>query len=97
MSVDTGAADKDIVDDGEAAFATDPFSLAVLQAAVGQDSSLVQSDAALMVGFGQREFIRMEELPDGAIDHLVGRMAEDVDNGVGRVQDVGVIGEICQE
>jgi hypothetical protein len=35
MSVDAGAANEDIVDDGEAALTTDPFALAVLQAAIG--------------------------------------------------------------
>lgn len=95
MSVDAGAANEDIVDDGEAAFTTDPFALAVLQAAIGQDSSLVQSHAAAVVSSCQREFLWMEKLPHGPIDYLVRCMTEDVDNGVGRVQYVGVIGEVC--
>jgi hypothetical protein len=41
MSIDAGAADEHIVDDGEAAFATDPFALAVLEAAIGQNGGLV--------------------------------------------------------
>jgi len=94
MSVDAGAANEDIVDDGEAAFTTDPFALAVLQAAIGQDSSLVQSHAAAVVSSGQREFLWMKKLPHGPIDYLVRCMTEDVDNGVGRVQYVGVIGEV---
>jgi hypothetical protein len=96
MSIDAGAADEHIVDDGEAAFATDPFTLAVLEAAIGQNGGLVQSYAAAVLGSCQGEFIWMKKLPHGAIDYLVRRMAEDVDNGVGRVQDVGVIGEVCQ-
>jgi len=43
----------------------------------------------------QRELFRVEELPHRPVDDLVGRVAEDVDNGVGRVQDVGIVGEVC--
>lgn len=35
MSVDTGTAYKDIVDNRKTAFATNPVALAILQAAVG--------------------------------------------------------------
>jgi hypothetical protein len=35
MSVDTDAAHQDIVDNGEAALAANPVSLAVLQTAIG--------------------------------------------------------------
>jgi hypothetical protein len=85
MSIDASAADKDIVDDGEAAFATDPFPLAILQAAIGQDSGLVQSHSPAVMRPGQRKFIWMKKLPHGPIDYLIGRVAEDVDNRIGRI------------
>lgn len=82
LSVDASAADEDIIDDGEAAFAADPFTLAVFQATVGQYGSLVEPHAAAMLCFGQRNLVRMEELPHGPVDDLVGGMTEDVDNRV---------------
>lgn len=82
LSVDASAADKDIIDDGEAAFAADPFALAILQAAVGQYGSLVKPHAAAVLCFGQRNLVGVEELPHGPVDDLVGGMAEDVDNRV---------------
>lgn len=85
MSIDASASDKDIVDDGEATFATDPFPLAILQAAIGQDSGLVQSHSPAVMRPGQRKFIWMKKLPHGPIDYLVGRVTEDVDNGIGRI------------
>jgi hypothetical protein len=80
LSVDAGAADEHIVDDGEAAFAADPFSLAILQATVRQDGGLIQPHAAAVLCLCEGKFIGMEELPNRPVDDLVWRMAEDVDN-----------------
>ena len=95
MAVDAGAAYEHVVDDGEAAFAANPVALAVPQPAVGQDGGLVESDAAAVLLFRQRELFWVEELPHRPVDDLIGRVAEDVDNRVGRVQDVGIVGEVC--
>lgn len=64
VSVDTDAADQDIVDDGEAALAADPVAATVLQATVGQDGGLVEADAAAVLGLGQGQLLGMEELPN---------------------------------
>lgn len=37
----------------------------------------------------------MEELPDRSVDDLIGRVAEDVNNRVGGVEDVSIIGKVC--
>mgnify|MGYP006877425150 CR=1 FL=1 len=95
LAVNAGAANKHVVDDGEAAFAADPVALAVPQSTVGQDSSLVESDAAAVLLSRQWELFGVEELPHGPVDDLIGRMTEDVDNRVGRVQYVGIVGEVC--
>lgn len=62
-SIDAGATDHDIVDNRKAAFAANPVSLAVPQAAVGQDGGLVQPHSSTMFDFGKRQFLRVEELP----------------------------------
>jgi hypothetical protein len=61
--VDTRADDHDIVHDRKAALASDPVALAVFQATVGQDSCLVKTHSAAVLGLGQRELVGMEELP----------------------------------
>jgi len=95
LAINAGAANEHVVDDGEAAFAADPVALTVPQATVGQDGSLVESDAAAVLLSRQWELFGMEELPHGPVDDLIRRMTEDVDNRVGRVQDVGIVGEVC--
>lgn len=97
ISVDADAADEHVVDDGEAAFAADPVALAVLQAAVGQDGRLVEAHAAAVAGLGQWQLVGVEEVPDGAVDDLIGRVAENVDNGVGRVENMGIVGEVWRD
>jgi hypothetical protein len=63
VPVNTRAADHDIVNDGEATLASHPITLAILQATIGQDSCLVQTHPSTMHGLGQRELVRVEELP----------------------------------
>ena len=84
------------MDGGGAAFTADPLALAVLQAAVRQDGSLVEPHAAAVLCFGEGKFVWMKKLPYGPVDDLVGSVAEDVDNGIRRVQDVGIVGEVCR-
>lgn len=94
MSVDTRTTDHDIVNNREATLTADPLSLAVLESTVGQDSSLVEVDASAVLCSGERKLIRVEELPHGPIDDLVGRVAKNVDYGVGRVKNVGIVGQV---
>jgi hypothetical protein len=97
MSIDTRATDHDIVDNGEAAFTADPLSLTVLESAVGQDGSLVEVYSSAILCSGERKLVWVEELPDGSIDDLVRRVAKDVDDGVGRVENVCVVGQVWVE
>jgi hypothetical protein len=53
MPINTSAAYEDIVDNGEAALAADPVSLAVPQAAIGQDSGLVKPYSSIVLRFCQ--------------------------------------------
>jgi hypothetical protein len=91
MAVDTGTTDHDVVYNREAALTADPFSLTIFESAVRQDSSLVEVHSPAILCLGQWEFIRVEKLPDGSIDDLIGRVAENVDDGVRRVKNVGVV------
>ena len=93
-SVNGGAADHDIVDDGEAALAAHPIALAILDAAVAQHGGLVEPHAPTVKPLRDRHLVRVEEVPNGPVDDLVWRVAQDVDNGVGRIEDMGVLGEI---
>jgi hypothetical protein len=52
ISVDACADDHDIVNDGKAALTTNPVTLAVFQATVGQDSCFVESYSSAVLGFG---------------------------------------------
>jgi predicted RNase H-like nuclease len=94
MSVNTSAADQDIVNNRETAFAADPVSLTVPQTTVGQDCSFVEPHAAIVLLFGQRKLIGMKEQPYRPVDYLVGRVSEDVHNRVGRVQDLSIVREV---
>lgn len=94
MSIDTGTAHHYIVHNRETAFAADPVSLTVLEATVGQHSCLVKRYSATIFGLGEVQLLRVEELPYRAIDDLVRRVTENVDNGVRRVQDVCLFGQI---
>jgi hypothetical protein len=95
MSVDTRTTYHDIVDNRKAALTADPFSLAILESAVRQHGCLVETYSSAILGLGNRKLIWVEKLPDGSIDNLIRRVAENVDNRVGRVKNAGVVGQIC--
>lgn len=95
LTIDADAAHHDIVNDREAAFAPYPIPLAVLDAAVCQDCGLVELHASQVELLGERPVLLMEEIPGGPIDDLVRSVAEDINNGVGRVEDVSTIREVC--
>jgi hypothetical protein len=63
VSVDTGADDHDIVNDGEAALAANPVALAVLEATVRQNGCFVESHSTAVLRLGEGQLLGMEELP----------------------------------
>ena len=83
VMVNTSTADHHIINDGKAALASNPFIATVLNAAVCQDRSLVESHASTMELLGYREIFWMEEFPAGSIHDFIGSMAKDVHNGIG--------------
>lgn len=95
VPVNTGTAHHYIVNDRETALAADPVALAVLEPAIRQYSRLVERHSAAILGLGELQLLRMEELPYRAIDDLIRGVTQDVDNGVRGVQDVGLFGEVC--
>jgi hypothetical protein len=80
VPVNTGTANHDIVDNGEAALAADPVALTVLQTTVGQDGGFVKADSSAVLRFCQRQFFGMEEVPYRPVDNLIGCVAENVNN-----------------
>lgn len=95
LAIDGCAADHDIVDDGEAAFASYPIALAVLDPTVGQDCSLVKLHTSVVELFSDGNFIWVEEVPDRSVDDFIRRVSQNVNDGVRGVEDMGLIGEIC--
>jgi hypothetical protein len=63
ISVDTSAADHDIVNDRKAALASNPVPLTILQATVGQNSCFVEPHSSAVLRLGKRQLVRVEELP----------------------------------
>lgn len=95
LAVDADAAYHNIVDNGETALASHPVALAVADAAVGQDGGLVEVHATLVELLRERNLLWMKKVPAGAVDNLVRSMAEDVNDRVGGVEDVSILGEVC--
>jgi hypothetical protein len=48
----------------------------------------------LVLQLGQRDLVRMEPVPDRPIDDFIRGIAENVNNGIGRVEDTGVLREV---
>jgi hypothetical protein len=94
MTIDRGAADHDIVDNGEAALASDPVALAILDTTVRQDGSLVEPHSSTVELLCYRDLVGMKEVPARAVDHLIWSVAEDVDNRIGRVEDMCILGKV---
>jgi len=86
--VNTGADDHDIVDNGETALAANPLSTLAEYITVGQYGCLVHDHLPLMELLGIWQLIFVEEVPGGPIDDLIWCVAENVDDRVGRVENV---------
>jgi len=95
-SVDTRTNNHDIVNDGKTALATDPLRLSVLYPTVCEDSRLVQGDTLLLELAGEGQVFGGEEVPRRAVDDFIGSVAEDVDDGVGRIEDARLVREVCR-
>jgi hypothetical protein len=96
MTIDRGAADHDIVDNGKAALASDPVALAVLYTAIRQDGSLIESHSSTVQLFRYGDLVGVKEVPAGAIDHLIWSVAKDVDNRIRRVEDMCILSKVYQ-
>lgn len=64
IAVDAGADHHDIINYGEAAFASDPVSLTVPESAIRENRSLIEPYATTMLGLGNGKFLGMEEIPN---------------------------------
>lgn len=95
-AVDTGAANHDIVNDGETALAADPVTITVPDLAVGQNGSFVELDATTVEVLGERNLIRVEEVPAGPADDLIGSVSEDINDRVRGVKNASLAGEVCR-
>lgn len=95
-AIDTGAANHHIVDDGETALAADPSTIAVPDLAVSQDGSLVKLDATAVEVLRKRDLFRVEKVPAGLADDLIGSVSENIDDGVRGVKNAGLAGEVCK-
>jgi hypothetical protein len=84
-----------IVYNGEAAFTADPLAISVLDTTIRQHSSFVRGHSFLVERAHVGEFIRREEVPCWFVDHFIRRVAEDVDYGVGSVEDACIVFETC--
>lgn len=92
--VNTGANDHDIVDDGETALAANPLTVLAQDVAVSQHGCFVHDNLPLVELLSIGQFILVEEVPCGTVDDLIWCVAENVDDRVGRVEDVRLGGEI---
>ena len=62
-TIDTGAGDENIIDDGEDAFATNKRAIFMLHFAIEKRSGFVQFNATPMARFGEWDFLRMKIVP----------------------------------
>lgn len=95
LAVNARADNHDIVDDGKAAFAANPPTRLVLDLAVIEHCRLVRGDLVLKVMLRIRYFLPREKFPAGTVDDFIGGVAEDVDDGLRRVEDTSFGCEIC--
>jgi len=61
--IDTGATDQYIVNDGEDNLATDPISIFIFHATVGENGRLVHLNASIMLGARNGQLVGVEKIP----------------------------------
>jgi len=94
LPIYTRTHNHDIVYDSKAALATHPPAVSVPHPTICQDGRLVHLHALLMVLAREGQLLGREVLPGGAVDDFIWSIAEDVDDGVGGIEDAGVWGEV---
>jgi hypothetical protein len=94
-SIDAGAAHHHVVDDREATLTANPLALAVLDLAIGEDSSFVELHTSTVELPRERNLIGVEKLPARPVDDFVRSVSENVDNRVGAIEDSRIVGEVC--
>jgi hypothetical protein len=70
-SIDRGADNHNIIDDGETTFDTGPLSFLVPHPTIGQDGSFVHLNTLLVKCLGKGQFIFAEKLPARAVDNFI--------------------------
>lgn len=87
------------MDNGETAFAAYPTAIAREDTCIVQDGSLVQQDATSMHGSGKGYLVGVEEVEAGPAEYLMRSIAKDIDDGLGRIEDIGIrsqiLGDVC--
>ena len=94
LTIDASAADHDIVDDRKAAFACHVIAVTAPDIGIRKHRSLVELHATLVLLSGHGDVVRVEPLPDRPVEDLIRRVAEYVHNGIGRVENASLIGEV---
>jgi hypothetical protein len=69
--------------------------LAVLDLAIGEDSSFVELHTSTVELPRERNLIGVEKLPARPVDDFVRSVSENVDNRVGAIEDSRIVGEVC--
>lgn len=62
-----------------------------------KNRSLVEKNTATMDGASEWHLIRMKVVKAGPAEDLSGSVAEDVNDGLGRVQDIGIRSQVLME
>lgn len=83
--------------DGKAALAAYPAAIAREYAGIVKNRSLVEKNTATMDGASEWHLVRMKVVKAGPAEDLSGRVAEDVNDGLGRVQDIGIRSQVLIE
>jgi hypothetical protein len=90
----TGTGDKNIVNNGENAFTTNPRPILVFDLTVIERSGLVQINTTAVDRSRKGNLIRVEILPTRFALNLMGKVPKNVFNGIGYILDPSVEREV---
>jgi hypothetical protein len=96
-AVDANTSDEDIMNDGEDALTADPAATPRAKTNIVKHGGLVEEDATRVNGTCKRDLVRMEEVKGGFVLYFVRVIPEDLDDGVGRKEDVRIRTQIWKE
>lgn len=94
MSIDTGTSYKYLVDNGEDTFASDPTSVLAFDGSIVKDGSFVELNTTVVDASSKGDFVWMEIVEARFANHFVWKVAQNLDNGIRRIEDVGVWGKV---